>query len=67
MSGNVYPCQHCSVQNWVFDINEQGLCPECASHIVTCTDCNKRQEASKEEMGDGVIVCFDCYSKNVGE
>ena len=30
MSGSVYPCEKCKVQNWVIDINEEGVCTKCA-------------------------------------
>ena len=30
MSGSVYPCEKCGVQNWVVDINEEGVCTKCA-------------------------------------
>lgn len=30
MSGSVYPCEKCKVQNWVVDINEEGVCIKCA-------------------------------------
>lgn len=29
MTGSVYPCQKCWQQNWVTDIDLNGLCPSC--------------------------------------
>lgn len=31
MSGSVYPCDKCGKQNWVNNINDQGLCKKCAN------------------------------------
>ena len=30
MTGSVYPCELCGEQNWVTEIDDNGLCPKCA-------------------------------------
>jgi hypothetical protein len=30
MTGSVYPCEKCGEQNWVMDIDDNGLCADCA-------------------------------------
>ena len=33
MTGSVYPCEKCGDQNWVMDIDDNGLCPKCAREM----------------------------------
>lgn len=34
MSGSVYPCHKCHKQNWVTDIDDNGLCRSCQNEEV---------------------------------
>ena len=31
MTGSVYPCDICDKQNWITDIDDNGLCLKCAN------------------------------------
>lgn len=42
MTGSVYPCHACGEQNWVTDIDDNGLCPSCQP--------NKKMDKSNMEI-----------------
>ena len=73
MSGSVYPCEKCKVQNWVTDINDEGVCVKCSDKWATVAEpatieisshCSCDEDYAEGCMGE---VCYVPLKENFEE
>ena len=53
-------CGECGVQCKEYDLNEHGLCPDCADCYRTCVVCGDYMHEA-DMRGD---LCEDCYAES---